>query len=93
MMLTTRYSGNDDIRIWRDSAGGDLMVSFDDGTSDEVSTSFSDTTSWHHVGFNFNSSELRMYLDGVEVGTPDTSVSFNFAGADGLTCIGCRAIT
>jgi hypothetical protein len=30
-------------------------------------------------------------LDGVEVGTPDTSVSFNFAGADGLTCIGCRA--
>jgi hypothetical protein len=91
MILTIRYSGNDDIRIWRDSAGGDLIVNFDDGSSEEVKTSFSDTTGWHHVGFNFNSSELRMYLDGVEVGTPDTSVSFNFAGADGLTCIGCRA--
>jgi hypothetical protein len=91
MILTVRYSGNDDIRIWRDSAGDDLIVSFDDGSSDEVKIPFSDTTNWHHIGFNFNSSELRMYLDGVEVGTPDTSVSFNFAGADGLTCIGCRA--
>jgi hypothetical protein len=56
MILTIRYSGDDDIRIWRDSPGADLMVSFDDGSADEVETSFSDTTGWHHVGFNFDSS-------------------------------------
>jgi hypothetical protein len=35
----------------------------------EVTTAFTDTTSWHHVAMTYNGTTLEMYLDGVSKGT------------------------
>jgi len=35
----------------------------------EVTTAFTDTTSWHHVAMAYNGTTLEMYLDGVSKGT------------------------
>ena len=40
------------------------------------SQSFTDTTSWHLIGITWDGSNVRYYLDGSEVGTPDASVTY-----------------
>ena len=84
-IISTQYSGGDDIRLWVD--GRTLYYSLDDGTVSQVTTSFSDSSSWHHVAGTFDGSKIRLYLDGIEVGTPAND-TFNFAGTNGTTYIG-----
>ena len=58
------------------SQGLDLNISsntiyarvFNNGAT-QVTTSFTDTTSWHHIVITYNSSTLKMYLDGVSQGS------------------------
>jgi hypothetical protein len=56
-----------------------------------VSTSFSDTESWHHIAITYGGSGdsiLRLYLDGAEVGTADTTPTANLPGTDNNLHIG-----
>ena len=58
------------------SQGLDLNISvnaiyarvFNNGAT-QVTTSFTDTTSWHHIVMTYNGTTLEMYLDGVSQGT------------------------
>jgi hypothetical protein len=84
------HSSDDDIRLT--VVSGDLYFVMDDGTQSLTITSFTDTTSWHHVvGTHTNSGGglTSLYLDGV---LKDTATgTFDFAGMSGNDYLGDRA--
>ena len=54
------------------------------GQQGKVFTAFTDTAEWHHVAFTLNKSGTwtgKLYLDGAEVGTPETGMSLTIPAA------------
>ena len=86
-LISIRYSGADDIRIFHSvSVGaGVLNFSLDDGDVDNIGVNF-ETNQWYHVVMTHDGTTLKAYFNGVEQAS--TASAFDYANADGLFYIG-----
>ena len=87
-ILSTTFSGGDDIRLFI-STTPNLVFALDDTSVSQVTFPFVDKENWHYAVGTYDGTTIRLYLDGVEVGTPTTD-TFNFAGTNGNTFVGKR---
>ena len=86
-LISIRYSGADDIRIFHSVSigGGVLNFSLDDGDVDNIGVNF-ETNQWYHVVMTHDGTTLKAYFNGVEQAS--TASTFDYANADGLFYIG-----
>jgi len=86
-LISIRYSGADDIRIFHSVSigGGVLNFSLDDGDVDNIGVNF-ETNKWHHVVMTHDGTTLKAYFNGVEQAS--TASTFDYANADGLFYVG-----
>jgi hypothetical protein len=86
-LISIRYSGADDIRIFHSVSigGGVLNFSLDDGDVDNIGVNF-ETNEWYHVVMTHDGTTLKAYFNGIEQAS--TASTFDYANADGLFYIG-----
>lgn len=86
-LISIRYSGADDIRIFHSASigAGVLNFSLDDGDVDNIGVNF-ETNQWYHVVMTHDGATLKAYFNGVEQAS--TASTFDYANADGLFYVG-----
>ena len=86
-LISIRYSGSDDIRIFHATSigAGKLSFALDDGTAVTFSEDFT-TNEWYHVVMTHDGTTLKAYFNGVLV--QSAASDFNYSGTNGLFYIG-----
>jgi hypothetical protein len=86
-LISIRYIGSDDIRIFHATSigAGKLSFALDDGTPVTFSEDF-ETNEWYHVVMTHDGTTLKAYFNGVLV--QSAASDFNYSGTNGLFYIG-----
>jgi hypothetical protein len=86
-LISIRYIGSDDIRIFHTTSvgAGKLSFALDDGTAVTFSEDFT-TNEWYHVVMTHDGTTLKAYFNGVLV--QSAASDFNYSGTNGLFYIG-----